>query len=124
MADRYARRLSWEAAGTFLAVTLAFAALDDITTDSAASFAVERLALAGCAAWLLVVAFRQLRGGHRVVGIGSIVLLVAAAIALPAKGVPAFSAGYLITVGTLLWFVGVAATLANQAWAIARRRAT
>ena len=52
------RDLLRNAALIFAAVILAFAALDDITTDIAATFTFERFGLAACAAWLLIVAWR------------------------------------------------------------------
>jgi hypothetical protein len=42
-------------------VVIAFLALDDITTDTAESFALEWTALAGCTLGLIVIAWRAWR---------------------------------------------------------------
>jgi hypothetical protein len=46
---------------TFTAVLFAFAAFDDITTDTATTFTFEWLGLGLCAAWLLIVSWRLVR---------------------------------------------------------------
>jgi hypothetical protein len=63
---------------TFLALLLAFAAIDDITTDNATSFQVEYAALIVCAAWLGFVAWRLFLSGHRVLGSVSTLALATA----------------------------------------------
>lgn len=108
-----------DAALTLAAVILAFAALDDITTDTAATFTVERFALAACAVWLLSVAWRLVRGGHRLLGAVSVVMLVASAAAQSALGpgaVPGRWFEYLVTLARLGWFLGLAGILAVFAW--------
>ena len=112
-------RLVRDAVITFALVVLAVLALDDITTDSARSFPLERTALAGCAVWFSVVAWRLWRHGYRVLAVLSFGLVAVGALAQPTIGpgtVP-MQLGYLATVGALAWFLVVAGVLA----AFARR---
>jgi len=125
-APRLRSDLLRDAALTFTAVIFAFVALDDITTDSATSFVFERFALACCGVWLLVVAVRLVRGGHRVLGGVSVVLVAAGAEAQLAIGpgtLPSLRFEYVATVAGLLWFVGLAGILAGLAWRSDRRHA-
>lgn len=111
-------RLVRDAVITFAVVVLAVLALDDVTTDSARSFPLERTALAGCAVWFFVVAWRLWRQGHRVLGGLSFGLVTIGALAQPTIGpgtVP-MQLGYLATVGALAWFLLVAGVLAAFAW--------
>ena len=48
------------------AVVLAFLAFDDITTDNATSFRFEYTCLVACAGWVILLAARLARRGHRV----------------------------------------------------------
>ena len=103
---------------TVAVVVLAVLALDDITTDSARTFPLERSALAVCAVWFSVVAWRLWRHGHRVLGVLSFGLVTIGAVAQPTVGpgtVP-MQLGYLATVGALAWFLLVAGVLAVFAW--------
>jgi hypothetical protein len=50
------------------ALLLAYAALDDITTDHAKTFAAEYTALIACAGWLVFAAFYFLRRPQRLRG--------------------------------------------------------
>ena len=43
------------------ALLLAFAALDDITTDTATSFTYEYIALVACAMWFAALGLRRMR---------------------------------------------------------------
>ena len=121
----------WSAAITFLAVLLAFAALDDITTDRDTSFAFERLALAGCAGWFLFVARQLWQRGQRLLGLVSVGLVALAAILHPAIGTvtaPTSSASlatfaYLSTFAALVWFLLMAGMLAGAALFRTRHRA-
>ena len=118
-------RLLQEAVITVVVVVLAVLALDDITTDSALSFPLERTALAACAIWFVVVAWRFWRRGHRVLGMLSFGLVTIGALAQPTIGpgtVPTQFA-YLATVGALAWFLGVAGVLAAFAWRPKHKRA-
>lgn len=110
--------LSRDAVLTLVAVVLAFAALDDITTDTDSSFTFERLGLAACGVWLGSVSWRLLRGGREWLGAVSAVLLVAAAAAQPAigPGTQPFRFEYLATVAGLVWFLALAGILARFAW--------
>ena len=115
---KFRRDLLRDAALTFAAVILAFMALDDITTDKAATFIFERFGLAACAVWLFIVAWRLVRGGHRLLGIVSIIMLIASAAAQSALGpgtVP-LRFEYLVTVAGLVWFLALACILAGLAW--------
>jgi peptidoglycan/LPS O-acetylase OafA/YrhL len=111
-------RLLSYAAVTIGVVGLAVLALDDITTDNAASFFAERTALALCAGWFGLVAWRLVHDRHRIVGGLSFVLLALAVLVQPVvgPGMHPTHFGYLATVGTLAWFVAVAAILALWAW--------
>jgi len=71
-------RLFANAAITLVALLLVFAAFDDITTDNATTFRVEYTFLAGCAGWLLFVAWSLIRGGQRTLGFASLVALASA----------------------------------------------
>src|SRR5688572_9968272 len=53
---------------TLVALLLAFAAFDDITTDNDTDFTVEYAALVVCAIWLMFVAFRLIQGSRPVLG--------------------------------------------------------
>lgn len=111
-------RLVRDAVVTSALVVLAVLALDDITTDSARTFPLERTALAGCAIWFSVVAWRLWRQGHRVLGVLSFGLVTIGALVQPTIGpgtVP-MQLGYLATVGALAWFLLVAGVLAGFAW--------
>jgi hypothetical protein len=107
-----------DAAVTFLAVVLAFLALDDITTDRATSFTLERVSLAGCAGWFLYVAWRFWQQGQRLPALLSFGLVAIGALANPAIGQdPAPNPlAYLATIAGLAWFLLVAAMLAGAAW--------
>ena len=52
------------------ALLLAYAALDDITTDHATTFAAEYTALIACAGWLVFAAFYLVRRPQRLRGSG------------------------------------------------------
>lgn len=110
--------LGRDAVITFAVVVLAVLALDDITTDSARSFPLERTALAGCAVWFAMVAWRLWRQGHRVLGVLSFGLVTSGALAQPTigPGTLPMQFGYLATVGALAWFLLMAAVLAGLAW--------
>jgi len=112
------RQLLRDAAVTLAPVLLAFAALDDITTDTATSFTFEWFGLAACGMWLVVVSWRLLRNKHRLLGSVSVVVLVAAAGAGSSirPGINPFRFEHLATIAGLLWFLGLAVILAGQAW--------
>jgi len=99
---------------TAVAVVLALLALDDITTDTATSFTLERLTLAGCALWCVIVACRLVWQGRR--SLGGISLGVVAACALAQRAIgpgtaPGMQVEYLVMVGGAIWFVILAAIL-------------
>jgi hypothetical protein len=99
---------------TGVAVVLAFMALDDITTDNAVRFPLERTMLVACAVWFGFVAWRLLRERHRIAGAVSFCVLALAAIVQPAvgPGISPMRIEYLATFGTLVWFIGLAGMLA------------
>src|SRR4051795_3960895 len=66
--DAASRRLRRDAVVTIAALLLVFVAFDDITTDHATSFPVEYAILIASAVWLLFIAGRLIRDGHRLIG--------------------------------------------------------
>ena len=123
------RKLVRDAVITVAVGLFAVAAIDDITTDSAVSFPLERTALLGCAIWFCVVASRLWRHGHRALGGVSFALVAIAAMMQPWVGqgitpTPLAYFAYFATVGTLAWFLFVAAALAMLAWRPKHRQLT
>jgi hypothetical protein len=116
--ERSRRQLLRDAAVTLATVLLAFAAFDDITTDTATTFTFEWVGLAVCGVWLLIVSWRLLRSEHRWLGSISEVALVAAVGAGSAirPGSGPFQIEYLTTIAGLLWFLGLVGILTGQAW--------
>jgi hypothetical protein len=115
-----------DAALTFVAVVLAFLAFDDITTDRASSFLVERSVLAGCGLWFASLALRFVQQGRRALGLLSLGIVVAAAVAQRRIGpgtIPDMAPEYLATVLALAWFLLVSGMLAVQATRSAARHA-
>jgi hypothetical protein len=113
---------------TIVVVALAVAALDDITTDKAEAFTLERLMLAGSALWFLLLSSRLWREGHRTLGVLSLTFLAGAALAQPWVGqgiapTPLAYLSYLVTVAALAWFLALAGILAGFAWWPAHRAA-
>jgi|KBSSwiStaDraftv2_1062776.scaffolds.fasta_scaffold1533659_2 peptidoglycan/LPS O-acetylase OafA/YrhL len=102
---------------TGVAVLLAFAALDDITTDHDTSFTFERLLLAACALCLAFVASNLIRDDHRVLGGVSIAVLTIAAAAQFRVGQDTTGGRteYLVVMAGLLWFLVLAVVLAARA---------
>jgi hypothetical protein len=89
---------------------LAYAALDDITTDRATSFTVEYSILAGCGAWILVVAALFTRARHYILAVLSVIALFAAVWGLrDIRGVVSRASPEFVAVaGAFLWFFTVA----------------
>lgn len=116
----------WNAVSTAAMVLLAVAALDDVTTDSAVSFPLERMALVTCAVWFSVVAWRLWQQGHRVLGGLSFGIVTIGALIQPSigPGTAPMQLGYLATVGALAWFLFVAAVLLAFAWRTRPRHAS
>jgi len=112
------RQLLRDAAVTLATILLAFAAFDDITTDTATTFTFEWVGLAVCGVWLLIVSWRLLRSEHRWLGCISVVALVAAVGAGSAirLGTGPFQIEYLTTMAALLWFLGPVGILTGQVW--------
>ena len=110
---------------TLVAVVLAFLALDDITTDRASSFVVERVALAGCGLWFALLALRLVQQGQRALGLSSIGVVIALAVAQPGIGpgtIPGTPASLAMVLG-LAWFLLMSGTLAVRAVRAPARRA-
>jgi hypothetical protein len=102
--------------GTIIAVLLAYAALDDITTDNATTFAFEWVLLGLCAAWLLLVSRRLVRSGHRWLGSASlVVLMIASAAGSRIRQGGSFEVEYLATLSGLVWFLGLGGLLVTRA---------
>lgn len=110
-------RLLRDAVLTVTAVLIAFAAFDDITTDTATTFWFEWLGLGVCAAWLLIVSWREVRSGHRRLGWVSVIALVIAVGAGSAirPGIGPSRIEYLATMAGLAWFLGLGGILATRA---------
>jgi hypothetical protein len=104
---------------------MAFAAFDDITTDTAATFTFEWVGLGVCATWLLIVSWRLLRGEHRWLGSVSVIALVVAIGAAPAisPGTDPFRVEYLLTMVVLVWFLALGGILATRAWRLPQHHA-
>ena len=105
---------------TVVALLLAFAAFDDITTDNATTFRVEYTILVGCSGWLLFVAWSLVRGGHRALGLASIAALASALWAQRAIG-PDMVPGlllpeYIVFIAAYVWFWALAGALLWLAW--------
>jgi hypothetical protein len=99
---------------SILVLLLAFAALDDITTDRATQFRAEYTMLLLAAAWFGFVAVWLMRRGHRALGMVSLAALAAAFWAQRGIGpgvTPALGAAYLVMAGALLWFLALAVAL-------------
>ncbi len=110
---------------TIAAVMIAFAALDDITTDTAATFTFEWVGLAVCATWLLIVSWRLLHGEHRRLGWVSLIALAVAVAAAPTispRSEP-FRIEYLLTMVALVWFAALGGILATRAWRLPQHHA-
>ena len=116
--ERSRGQLLRDAAVTLAAVLLAFAAFDDITTDTATTFTFEWVGLAVCGVCLLFVSWRLLRSEHRWLGSLSVVALAAAAGAGSTirPGTGPFQIEYLITLAGLLWFLLLVGMLTALAW--------
>ena len=119
------RQLLRDAALTLSAILLAFAAFDDITTDTATTFTAEWIGLTVCGVWLAIVSWRLLRGAQRWLGSMSMVAVIAevAAGSTIRPGTGPFKVEYLLTIAGLFWFLGLVAILAGQAWRWADRHA-
>lgn len=92
---------------TIVAVILAFSALDDISTDTDASFAVEYTALVICGIWFAYVSWRTHRRGRRSLGNVSIGVTVALALAQFTLWLaigPGQWVAYVVTLIGLGWF--------------------
>jgi hypothetical protein len=118
-------QLRRDAVLTFTAVLIAFAAFDDITTDTATTFTFEWLGLGVCAACLLIVSWRLVRGEHRWLGSVSVIALVVAvgAGSTIRPGTDPFRVEYLATIAGLIWFLGLGGILASRAWRLPKHHA-
>jgi hypothetical protein len=110
---------------SFGVVLLAFGAVDDITTDNAPTFLVERIALVCAGAWFVFLAFRLWQGHLRLVAVISVAMIGLAAWAQPliGPGTVPNDVAYLTTIAGLAWFLFVAAFLVSIAWRLRHRRA-
>jgi hypothetical protein len=120
-----ATRLFANAAITLVALLLVFAAFDDITTDTATRFRAEYTFLVGCAGWLLFVAWSLMRGGHRTLGVVSLVALAGAWWAEDAIGpgmLPGLRPEYIVMTTAYFWFWALAGAMLWLAWRARKRR--
>jgi hypothetical protein len=98
------------------AVVMAFGALDDITTDIARTFLVERMVLAACGGWFVFIAFRLWQQRRRLLAVVSLGMVGCAAWAQPFIGRGAGAFWYLATIAGLVWFVGISLFLMWCGW--------
>ena len=110
----------FHAALTCGVVLLAFLAIDDITTDSSTTFAVERAAVIACGVWFAFVVRQLWRQSRRGLAVVSAALLGLAAVAQPGIGqsvpnarVELVRTATALTWFALIWFLIVAAVLAG-----------
>src|SRR6187401_2979767 len=112
-AERGARTMR-DAIITLVAVVLALAAIDDITTDHATTgFVPERTALVVCTGWFVFLAWRIWQSGRRPLALTSLAAALAIGLAQWAIG-PATAPGrvaYLVTLAGLGCFLVVAGAL-------------
>jgi hypothetical protein len=112
-------RLLRDAALTFVAVLLAFAAFDDITTGREPDFTTEYVVVLACAGVLLLVSIRLLRSAHQVLGGISLLALAGALWSQRAVGpglVPGLRAEYVVAASALLWFAALSLILLVLGW--------
>jgi hypothetical protein len=108
-----------DGAVTCVALLLAFAAFDDITTGNESDFTLEYGALVVSAAWLLFITFRLMGGSRRVLGAISFVALAAALWGQREIGpgiTPGLWPAYVVTASAFLWFIVVAVVLFVSGW--------
>ena len=108
-----------------VAVLLAYAAFDDITTGNETDFTVEYVALMLSGAVLLFVSIRQFRSRRYFIACASLAALAGALWAVPAlkqHAVPAPWTQYVVTMCTFIWFGTLALKLVVSGF-IANRRA-
>jgi hypothetical protein len=99
---------------TLAVFMLAFLAFDDITTDNATAFPLEYSCLLLCAAWCLFVAVRLMRRGNRLLGILSLMALIAAVWGQREIGpgtIPSWQPEYVAPAAGLLWLLPLSAVL-------------
>lgn len=112
-------RLLCEAVITMVIVLVAFAAFDDVTTDTDSSFVFEYSGLAVCGAGVLVLALRLVREGRQALGVISLIALAGAVwgtLGIGPSTVPSRELHYLATAGALVWFAVLSLTLWAMAW--------
>jgi hypothetical protein len=104
---------------SFVVVLLAFAAFDDITTDTSTHFTAEYTALVASAAWCGFVAASLIRLGRRTLGMLSLIALLVGLWAQRGIG-PGITRGlwpeYVAMIAVFLWFLALAATLVVLGW--------
>jgi peptidoglycan/LPS O-acetylase OafA/YrhL len=97
-------------------VLVALLALDDITTDSSTTFALERAAVIACGVWFAFIARQLWRQGRRGLAVVSAALLGLAAVAQPGirPGVSSGQFGLVVTWIALVWFLIVAGVMGSH----------
>lgn len=111
--DAATARERFHAVLTCGAVLVAFLAFDDITTDTATTFALERAAVIACGVWFAFIARQLWRQGRRGLAVVSAALLGLAAVAHPGvrPGVSSGQFGPVVTWIALVWFLIVAGVM-------------
>ena len=113
-----------EGMAAIVALLLAFAAFDDITTGNETDFTVEYLALILSAIVLLFVSLRQLRSHRYFIACASLAALAGALWAVPALkqgAVPAPWNEYVVTLYAFVWFGALALQLLVSGFIASRR---
>lgn len=126
-----ASRRSRDAVVTIAALSLVFAAFDDITTDNATSFPLEYTFLVAVAIWLFFIAVGFLRHGHGLLGSISLLALASAMWGQRAVGPgvvwnqhPAgFKPEYVAVITAYGWFWALSLAMLWRAWHERSRRA-
>ena len=111
--------LTRDAVVTGIMAFMTLAALDDITTDNDLSFLTERIMLMISTGWFMAVAFRIRQYGYRSLGLVSIVVAAATAVAQLTVGqgmTPVLIIAYITALFGLIWLTGLACLLAWLAW--------
>lgn len=102
---------------TAVAALLAFAAMDDITSDHDANLTVERVAVALCLGWFAWMSWRFVAARRRWLGTVSVALLGAAVLAQRYIGpgqAPTLMSAHAVALLCLVWFLAVAGWLAVE----------
>jgi hypothetical protein len=113
-------RLMIDAGVTLAVLMLAWAALDDITTDNSTDFTVEYIILSAAAMWLFALGVRLIRSGQAALGIASLVFLAGAVWGQRRIGpgtIPSLKHSIAI-LAAFAWTLGLTVTLFRRGWVL------